>query len=115
MDNTDNNLDNFLSYGNGVLYVMVNMTRKTVGVGTCFGKRKKEDGTLLAYDLSCPNVTREHKLTGDLSIVPSLLTDTYIQDNQVMRVKQLRYIGSQKSDTIVVFKFPCSNANLILA
>lgn len=106
-------IEEFIKDNSGVLYTAVNMTRKVVGVGTEFRRVEREDGRVELH-LACPDVSREHKLTGDVAIVPEWVSGITKVGDHTMIVKQLRYAGAQKSDSIAVFKAPNENAKTII-
>lgn len=104
----------FVKDDKNVLYTMVNMTRKAVGVGTSFNRGEEGAGAHVVFRLACDNVSREHKLTGSLAIIPDMVTSISEVDGHTLLLKQLRYLGAQKCDSIAVFKAPNENVNLVI-
>lgn len=102
----------FLADTKGTLYTIINATRKTIGAAQYFQEGDTcitNNGTPVSmFTPKWFDITREHKITGagnGTVIVPALITEyAFSESNDTMRVKQLRYAGSKKSDTIIVFK-----------
>lgn len=109
----------FLADTKGTLYTIINATRKTIGAAQYFQEGDtcltNNDDPVSMFVPKWFDITREHKITGagnGTVIVPDLVTAcAFSESNDTMRIKQLRYAGSKKSDTIVVFKASNSCVN----
>lgn len=101
-----------MSKRDNTIYTVINMTRKIVGVGSYFDEGHTCTG-IRVFSLRCPNAgQREHKLTGEVYIVPEQVTDLCI-DGDTATFWQYRYIGSKKRDEYVIFRADNRNARIL--